>query len=135
MAELCRPSTGTSKDPPRFRANACGRMKTNTHIDPLLRRARKLAEHKRATLGKLMEPALRRDVTEARPDTPFELRSANFKDKGIASHMRGESCDTSRRIWPKKVAGHEIPRSVFADVREPRRPPNPENAPWPPMRG
>ena len=59
-------------------------MKTTIEIsDPLLREARKLAEHEGVTLRALVERGLRRVVTESKPGAPFKLRRASFKGKGL----------------------------------------------------
>lgn len=59
-------------------------MKTTIEIsDPLLREARKLAAREGVTLRTLMERGLRHVVDEKRPGTPFKLRRASFKGRGL----------------------------------------------------
>lgn len=59
-------------------------MKTTIEIsDPLLREARKLAAREGVTLRTLVERGLRRVVDGKRPGTPFKLRRASFKGRGL----------------------------------------------------
>ena len=67
-------------------------MKTTIEIsDPLLREARKLAEREGITLRALVERGLRRVVAETKPSSPFKLRRASFKGKGLKADMHGAS--------------------------------------------
>jgi hypothetical protein len=67
-------------------------MKTTIEIsDPLLREARKLAEREGVTLRAPLERGLRRVVTETKPGSPFKLRRASFKGKGLQADVRGAS--------------------------------------------
>jgi Bacterial antitoxin of type II TA system, VapB len=72
-------------------------MKTTIEIsDPLLREARKLAEHEGVTLRALVERGLRRVVVKTKPDAPFKLRRASFKGKGLQAEARSASWDRLR---------------------------------------
>ena len=74
-------------------------MKTTVEIsDPLLRRARKLAERDGVTLRALVERGLRRVVAETRPGAPFNLRKASFKGRGLKDDLRGASWDKLRDL-------------------------------------
>jgi hypothetical protein len=64
-------------------------MKTTVEIsDPLLREARKIAEHEGITLRALMERGLRSVVVETRTGAPFKLRRASFKGRGLQAEVR-----------------------------------------------
>ena len=59
-------------------------MKTTVEIsDSLLREARKMAAREGITLRTLIERGLHRVVAETKPSTPFKLRRASFKGKGL----------------------------------------------------
>ena len=74
-------------------------MKTTIEIsDPLLREARKVAEHEGITLRALVERGLRRVVIETKPGAPFKLRRASFKGKGLQAEVRGASWDRLRDL-------------------------------------
>jgi hypothetical protein len=64
-------------------------MKTTIEIaDPLLREARKLAAHEGVTLRALVERGLHRVVAETEAKTPFKMRRASFKGKGLQPEHR-----------------------------------------------
>ena len=64
-------------------------MKTTIEIaDPLLREARKLAAREGITLRALMERGLHRMVAESNNSTPFKLRRASFKGRGLQPEFR-----------------------------------------------
>jgi hypothetical protein len=65
-------------------------MKTTVEIaDSLLREARKLADREGITLRTLIERGLRQVVTdsEKRRTSPFRLRKASFKGRGLQPGM------------------------------------------------
>jgi hypothetical protein len=74
-------------------------MKTTIEIsDPLLREARKLAQREGVTLRALVERGLHRVVTGAKSGTPFKLRRAAFKGKGLQADVHGDSWDKLRDL-------------------------------------
>ena len=67
-------------------------MKTTVEIsDPLLREARKLAAREGVTLRTVIERGLHRVITETKQGTPFKLRRASFKGKGLQPDLRHAS--------------------------------------------
>ena len=66
--------------------------------EPLLREARKLALREGVTLRTLIERGLHRVVTETRQGTPFKLRRASFKGKGLQPGLRQASWDRLRDL-------------------------------------
>ena len=102
-------------------------MKTTVEIsDPLLREARKLAERDGVTLRSLVERELRRIVADTKPASPFKLRCASFKDRGLQYEVRGGSWSACE-IWPTRVAALDRRRRrrqcilalVFSNIDEP----------------
>ena len=76
-----------------------GVMKTTVDIsDPLLREARKLAAREGVTLRTLMERGLRRVIAETKGGTPFRLRRASFKGKGLQGGLGEPSWATLRDL-------------------------------------
>ena len=74
-------------------------MKTTVEIsDPLLREARKLAEREGVTLRALVERGLRRVVTESKSGSPFKLRHASFRGKGLQAEVRGANWSRLRDL-------------------------------------
>jgi hypothetical protein len=74
-------------------------MKTTVDIsDPLLREARKVAAREGVTLRALIERGLHRVVTETKPSTPFKLRRASFKGKGLQPDLRHASWERIRDL-------------------------------------
>ena len=74
-------------------------MKTTIEIsDPLLREARKLAAREGITLRTVVERGLRRVVAEAKPGTPFKLRRASFKGRGLQADLRDASWEKLRDL-------------------------------------
>jgi hypothetical protein len=72
-------------------------MKTTVEIsDTLLREVRKLAARQGVTLRVLIERGLHRVIAEARPGTPFKLRRASFRGKGLQAEFRDASWDGLR---------------------------------------
>ena len=67
-------------------------MKTTVDIsDPLLREAKKLAAREGVTLKTLIERGLHRVVSERKQVTPFKLRRASVKGKGLQPGVRNAS--------------------------------------------
>jgi len=67
-------------------------VKTTIEIsDPLLRKARKLAEREGVTLRALVERSLRHVVAETRPGGQFKLRRATFRGEGLKVDLYGAS--------------------------------------------
>jgi hypothetical protein len=65
-----------------------GSMKTTLDIsDPLLREARRLAAREGRTLRSLVEQGLRRVVDENKRRSPFRLRKASFKGRGLQADL------------------------------------------------
>jgi hypothetical protein len=74
-------------------------MKTTIEIsDPLLREARKLAAREGITLRALVERGLRRVVDERRSGTPFKLRRASFKGRGLQVDLHDTSWEKLRDL-------------------------------------
>lgn len=74
-------------------------MKTTVEIsDPLLREARKLATREGVTLRTIIERGLHRVVTETKQTTPFKLRRASFKGKGLHPDLRDASWERVRDL-------------------------------------
>jgi hypothetical protein len=72
-------------------------MKTTVEIsDPLLREARKLAAREGVTLRTVIERGLHRVITETKQGTPFKLRRASFKGKGLQPDLRHASWERVR---------------------------------------
>jgi hypothetical protein len=72
-------------------------MKTTVEIsDPLLRETRKLAQREGVTLRTLIERGLHRVVAEAKAGTPFKLRHASFRGKGLQPEFRDASWNQVR---------------------------------------
>lgn len=65
-------------------------MKTTVEIsDPLLREVRRIAAREGVTLRTLIERGLHKVVSDKKPDTPFRLRRASFKGKGLQKDVEG----------------------------------------------
>jgi hypothetical protein len=65
-------------------------MKTTIEIsDALLREARRVATREGVTLRALVERGLHRVVAEKKSATPFRLRRAGFKGKGLQKELEG----------------------------------------------
>jgi antitoxin component of RelBE/YafQ-DinJ toxin-antitoxin module len=74
-------------------------MKTTVEIsDSLLREARKLAARQGVTLRTLVERGLHRVISETRLGTPFKLRRASFKGKGLQPEARDATWDKLRDL-------------------------------------
>ena len=74
-------------------------MKTTVEIsDPLLREARKLAAREGVTLRMIIERGLHRVVSETKQGTPFKLRRASFKGKGLQPDLRHASWERVRDL-------------------------------------
>ncbi|HTB39611.1 MAG TPA: hypothetical protein VK777_21155 [Reyranella sp.] len=74
-------------------------MKTTVEIsDPLLREARKLAAREGVTLRTVIERGLHRVITETKQGTPFKLRRASFKGKGLQPDLRHASWERIRDL-------------------------------------
>ena len=74
-------------------------MKTTVEIsDPLLREARKLAAREGVTLRTIIERGLHRVITETKQGTPFKLRRASFKGKGLQPDLRHASWERVRDL-------------------------------------
>jgi hypothetical protein len=74
-------------------------MKTTVEIsDALLRQARKLAAREGVTLRALVERGLHRVIAETGQGTPFTLRRASFKGKGLAPELNEASWDRLRDL-------------------------------------
>jgi hypothetical protein len=72
-------------------------MKTTVEIsDSLLRDARKMAAREGITLRALIERGLHRVLAETKRGTPFKLRRASFKGKGLQAEFREASWDELR---------------------------------------
>ncbi len=73
-------------------------MKTTLEIsDPLLREARKVAARQNTTLRALVERGLRRVVAE-RQQSPFKLRRASFKGRGLHPELHNAGWERVRDI-------------------------------------
>jgi hypothetical protein len=74
-------------------------MKTTVEIsDALLREARKIAAREGVTLRTLVERGLHRVVAETKHATPFKLRRASFKGKGLRAGLGEPSWDRLRDL-------------------------------------
>jgi len=74
-------------------------MKIKLEIsDPLLREARKMAARKRTTLRVLVEQGLRRVVAEKKRKSPFRLRKASFKGRGLRRELADAGWDQLRDV-------------------------------------
>jgi hypothetical protein len=74
-------------------------MKTTVEIsDSLLRDVRKLAAHEGVTLRTLVERGLYRVLADRKAGSPFKLRRASFKGKGIQAEFRDASWDRIRDL-------------------------------------
>jgi len=74
-------------------------VKTTIEIsDSLLREARRLAEREGVTLRALVERGLHRVLAETKQGTPFKLRRASFKGKGLQAAVRDASWDKIRAL-------------------------------------
>ena len=82
-------------------------MKTTIDIsDPLLRKARSVADRRGTTLRALVEQGLRQ-VVEEKPVEPFRLRDGSFKGRGLtpeAEKIAGSNWEKIRYLaygpWP-----------------------------------
>jgi hypothetical protein len=76
-----------------------GHMKTTVEIsDPLLHEVRDLAAREGVTLRTLVERGLRRVVAETRPGTPFRLRRASFRGRGLQAELDDASWENLRDL-------------------------------------
>ncbi len=74
-------------------------MKTTVEIsDALLREARKVAAREGVTLRTLVERGLHRVVAETKQGTPFKLRRASFKGRGLQPDQRDASWERLRDL-------------------------------------
>jgi len=74
-------------------------VKTTVDIaDALLREIRKIAARQGVTLRTLIERGLHRVVAESRQGTPFKLRRASFRGKGLQAGVRGASWEKMRDL-------------------------------------
>jgi hypothetical protein len=74
-------------------------MKTTVEIsDSLLREARKLAAREGVTLRTLVERGLHRVISETSQGTPFRLRRASFKGKGLNPDLQDASWERLRDL-------------------------------------
>ena len=74
-------------------------MKTTIEIaDPLLREARKLAAREGVTLRTLVERGLHQVVAQSKESTPFKLRRASFKGKGIRRDLGDATWERLREL-------------------------------------
>jgi hypothetical protein len=72
-------------------------VKTTIEIsDALLEDARRLAEREGVTLRSLVERGLHRVLTDAREQTPFQLRRASFKGAGLQAEFRAAAWERIR---------------------------------------
>jgi hypothetical protein len=77
-------------------------MKTTIEIsDSLLREVREVARQEGVTLRTLMERALRRVVAEKKHASPFKLRRASFKGKGLQAEFREAPWEMLRDVTYK----------------------------------
>jgi hypothetical protein len=78
-------------------------MKTTVEIsDSLLREARRVAAREGVTLRTLVERGLHRVVAETKGQTPFRLRRATFKGRGLQEELRGASWEKIRDLAYEK---------------------------------
>ena len=74
-------------------------MKTTIDIaDPLLKEARRLANHEGTTVRALVEQGLRHVISQRRAPGPFKLRRASFKGKGLRPEVAGAGWDRLREM-------------------------------------
>jgi len=74
-------------------------MKTTVEIsDSLLREARRLAAREGITLRTLVERGLLRVISETKHGTPFKLRRASFKGKGLDPDLQDASWERLRDL-------------------------------------
>jgi len=74
-------------------------MKTTVEIsDSLLREARRLAAREGITLRTLVERGLLRVISETKHGTPFKLRRASFKGKGLHPDLQDASWERLRDL-------------------------------------
>ena len=74
-------------------------MKTTVEIsDTLLREVRKLAAREGVTLRAMVERGLRSVVAEKKHGTPFKLRRASFRGRGLQEDLREASWETVRDL-------------------------------------
>lgn len=72
-------------------------MKTTVEIsDALLREARKFAAREGVTLRELMERGLHRVLADMKSETPFKLRRASVKGRGLQPEFREASWEKVR---------------------------------------
>jgi hypothetical protein len=73
--------------------------KTTVEIsDSLLREARSLAAREGVTLRTLVERGLHRVIADTKHGTPFKLRRASFKGKGLQPELRQASWERLRDL-------------------------------------
>jgi len=74
-------------------------MKTTVEIsDSLLREVRRLAASQGVTLRTLVERGLHHVIAETKHGTPFKLRRAGFKGKGLRPEFRDASWEQVREL-------------------------------------
>jgi hypothetical protein len=74
-------------------------MKTTIEIpDTLFAEARKLAASEQTTLKALVSEGLRRIIAERQKKTPFQLRKASFRGRGLQPHLTGASWEQIRDL-------------------------------------
>jgi hypothetical protein len=74
-------------------------MKTTVEIsDSLLQKARERATREGVTLRALIELGLHRVLADTKPATPFKLRRASFKGKGLHANLSDASWDRLRDL-------------------------------------
>jgi hypothetical protein len=66
--------------------------------DSLLREIRKLAQRESVPLPALVERGLYRILAESKQGTPFKLRRASFKGRGLQAAVRGASWHKIRAL-------------------------------------
>ena len=78
-------------------------MKTTVEIsDALLREARRVAAREGVTLRTLVERGLHRVVAETKRATPFKLRRATFRGRGLQADLRGAAWEKIRDLAYEK---------------------------------
>lgn len=74
-------------------------MKTTIDIaDPLLEKARRVAERDGTTVKALVEAGLRRVIDDREQRGKFRLRRASFKGRGLQPAAQGASWDRLREM-------------------------------------
>ncbi len=74
-------------------------MKTTVDIpDSLLEEVRRAAAHEGRTMRDLVEEGLRKVLAERKKTTPFRLRKASFKGRGLRPEIAGGSWDRIRDL-------------------------------------